>query len=129
MSTSNLRAALRAALTQALSSRDPVAAAAIRSALAAIANAEAVPPAQVSARRTSSEYIAGAAAGLGAAEAVRRELTEADVAAIVSAEISDRRSAAHDYDRLDRRDQSERLRREADVLADLLMIREVTQPH
>ena len=85
-----LRAALTAALTGALSARDMIAAAAIRSALAAIGNAEAVQPrpkpgpatgtapAQEGTHRTpvGSEHIAGAAAGLGAAEAARRQLTE-----------------------------------------------------
>jgi len=123
MSTTPLQARLRTALTETLSSRDPVAASALRSALSAIANAEAVPPAE-RARHVGSEHFAGAVAGLGAAEAVRRDLTEADVAAIVSAEISDRRSAADDYDRLGRPDESTRLRREANVLAELLTVRD-----
>jgi uncharacterized protein YqeY len=122
---------LRAALTAALSARDMIAAAAIRSALAAIGNAEAVrprvkprpatgtTPAPDGTHRTpvGSEHIAGAAAGLGAAEAARRQLTEADIAEIVLAEIADRRSAADQYDRLGRDDRAERLRREAEVLA------------
>jgi uncharacterized protein YqeY len=120
MSTSDLQGALRIALTQALSSRDLVAASALRSALSAIANAEAIAPAETASKRPNSEHFAGAMAGLGAAEAARRELTEADIAAIVSAEVSDRLSAADAYDRLDRADQSMRLRREADVLAALL---------
>jgi uncharacterized protein YqeY len=110
-------------LTEALSARDLVAASALRSALSAIANAEAIAPAETGSNRPSSEHFAGAAAGLGAAEAARRELTETDIAEIVSAEINDRRSAADDYDRLDRPDQAARLRREADVLADLLTVR------
>ena len=122
MPTTSMQSHLRAALTEALSSRDGVAAAAIRSALSAIANAEAVPSAEGT-RLFGSEYVAAAVAGLGAAEAARRELTEADIAAIVSAEISDRRSAADDYDRLGRADQSERLRHEADILVDLLTVR------
>jgi hypothetical protein len=104
-----------------------IAAAAIRSALAAISNAEAVSmrrtprpaPATERTRRppAGSEHIAGAAAGLGATEAVRRQLTEANIAEIVLAEITDRRSAADQYDRLDRTDRAERLRREAAILA------------
>jgi uncharacterized protein YqeY len=107
-------------LTQALSARDTVAVAALRSALSAIANAEAVTPAPTGRTGPSSEHFAGAVAGLGAAEAARRELTDADITAIVSAEITDRLSAADDYDRLDRADQSARLRLEATVLSDLL---------
>jgi uncharacterized protein len=117
---------LRAALTTALSSRDMIAAAAIRSALGAIGNAEAVPVpdgsqpvpdgTQPVRARAGSEHVAGAAAGLGAAEAERRHLSEAEIAAIVLAEIAERRTAADQYDRLGRADQAERLRREAAIL-------------
>jgi uncharacterized protein YqeY len=119
MVASSIQALLRNALTEALSSRDSVAVAALRSALSAIANAEAVPSANGS-RVVGSEHVAGAVAGLGAGDAARRDLTEPDVAAIVAAEISDRRSAAGEYELLGRSDRSVRLRREADVLADLL---------
>jgi uncharacterized protein YqeY len=119
MPTTSIQTRLRTALTQALSSRDAVAAAAIRSTLSAIANAEAVPPAETRSM-PASEHVAGTVAGLGAAEAARRQLTEADIADIVAAEISDRRSAAADYDRLGRADQSARLRHEAAILAELL---------
>jgi uncharacterized protein len=122
MTTTPLQARLRAALTEALRSRDPVAVAAMRSALSAIANAEAVPSANGSSV-VGSEHVAGAVAGLGAAEATRRELTEPDVTAIVAAEISDRRTAAGEYERVGRADQSVRLRREADILTELLTAR------
>jgi uncharacterized protein len=115
---------LRSTLTQAMTSRDSVAVAAVRSALSAIANAEAIAPLEAGSKRPSSEHVAGAVAGLGAAEAARRQLSAADADAIVAAEISDRRSAADDYERMGRADQAERLRREADVLADLLAGRE-----
>jgi uncharacterized protein len=121
MRTTPVQARLRAALTEALTTRDNAAVAAIRSALSAIANAEAVAPSATRPRPGSSEHVAGAVAGLGATEAARRRLTEADITAILSAEISDRRSAAEDCDRLGRDDQSARLRREASVLADLML--------
>ena len=123
MAATSVQVRLRGALTEALRSRDSIAASALRSALSAIANAEAVPSANTS-RGVGSEHVAGAVAGLGAAEAARRGLTEHDVAAIVAAEISDRRSAAGDYERLGRSDQSARLRREADILAELLTARD-----
>ncbi len=120
---------LRAALGEALSARDTVAAAALRSALAAIANAEAVPvptaPVGSHPRPAGSEHVAGAAAGLRAAEAARRHLTEADIAAIVQAEISDRCYAADQYDRLGRTERAERLRREAAVLTGLTGVTDV----
>ena len=118
--SNQIRARLQAALTTALRSRDTIAAAAIRSALSAIANAEAIPPLETRSSQAPSEHFAAAAAGVGAAEAERRLLTESDVAGIVEAEIAERRAAADEYDRLGRRDQSARLRHEADVLAALM---------
>jgi uncharacterized protein len=118
-------ARLRRALTTALSSRDMVAAAAIRSALAAVGNAEAVPVpdgSQPARARTGSEHVAGATAGLGAAEAARRHLSEADIAAIVLAEIAERHAAADQYDGLGRADQAERLRREAAALTTMTCV-------
>lgn len=119
MSTTDLQGRLRGALRGALSSRDAIAAAAIRSALSAIANAEAVSPPDVRRVPASSEHFAGAAAGVGAAEAARRRLTDSDVAAILDTEIADRRAAANQYDHLGRPDQARRLRQEATVLADI----------
>ncbi len=109
-----MRTSLRRDLTAALKARDRVAIAALRSALAAIDNAEAVggSPAQV----TGSEHIAGAAAGLGAAEAVRRDLTDADLHAILETEVQERSAAAAEYEQLGRDDLAERLRSEIDVL-------------
>ena len=113
---------LRAALTVAMSSRDTVAVAAIRSALAAIGNAEAVPPparlpGSAGGRRVAgSEHVAGAFAGLGAAEAARKPLTPAEISQIVAAEIAGRQTAANQYDALGRASQADRLRREAAAL-------------
>ena len=83
--------------------RDAVAASGLRSALSAIANAEAVslpavssgPPARPAAQ--SSPHFAGAVAGLGAAEVSRGEVTDDEAAAIAAAEAADRRAAARDY--------------------------------
>lgn len=112
-----LHTRLRGALPAALKARDQVAVAALRSALAAIDNAQAVaaPPAP-----RSGGVIAGAVAGLGAGEAPRRDLSPADVAAIVRAEVADRRAAAADYERAGQVDAATRLTAEADVLAALL---------
>jgi uncharacterized protein YqeY len=60
--------------------------------------------------------IAGAVAG-GAGEAARRDLSEPETAAIVRAEVADRRSAAADYERAGRPDRAARLTAEADTLA------------
>jgi uncharacterized protein YqeY len=107
-------AGLQAALTDALRRRDKAAASALRSGLSALANAEAVSPVPLAG--TSSPHIAGAAAGLGAAEAPRRSLSPAEAEQVIAAEISERQAAADGYDRSGHRDRAEQLRREAAVL-------------
>jgi uncharacterized protein YqeY len=113
-----MRAALREALTAALKARDRVAATALRSALSAIENAEALPvePAAAGTAVQGNEHVAGAVTGLGAAEARRRDLTEADVRGIVEQEVRERTAAAEEYERLGRTDHAERVRAEAEVL-------------
>jgi uncharacterized protein YqeY len=101
-------------------SRDVPAASALRSALAAISNAEAIPVSQSGTTATSSPHFAGAAAGLGAAEAERRVLTEAQIREIIDAEISERLSAATGYESAGHAEQGSRLRREAQVLDDVI---------
>jgi uncharacterized protein YqeY len=107
-----LQHALRAALKQ----RDSAAVSALRSALAAIGNAEAL-PASSAPRGRAGQYVAGAVAGLGAAEASRRTLTEAEITSIVATEVAERRAAAAQYEQVGHADRAGRLRREADVLA------------
>lgn len=96
--------------------RDAVAVGALRTALAAVDNAEAVAPPGGPAPLIDG-VIAGAATGVGATEAVRRELTEDEVAAIVRAEIDARRSAAADYEAAGHPARAARLSAEADTLA------------
>lgn len=109
-----LRDRLRAALVAAMKAQDSTAVAALRSALGAIDNAEAV---EVGRSPAPSEGpIAGAVEGLGAGDVVRRALTEAEMAAIVRREISDRESGAREYERLARNHEAARLRAEAAVL-------------
>ena len=111
-----LRDRMRGALPGAMRARDGVAVAALRSALAAIDNAEAVDPGLAPQPADGHEHLAGTVVGVGTTEAPRRALTDTEVAAIVRMEVDDRRSAAADYERRSRGDQAERLRREADVL-------------
>jgi uncharacterized protein len=113
---SSLPDRLQAALRAALKARDTAAASAVRSALAAIGNAEAVPAPTTQPGRTS-QHVAGSVAGLGAAEASRRVLTEAEMASIVTTEIAERRAAAARYEQTGHGERASRLRREADVLA------------
>jgi uncharacterized protein YqeY len=129
----DLQARLRLALSAALRARHMTAVAALRSALSAIGNAEAAPvppsggaagPAAAATRTadggaagTSSPHVAGAAAGLGAAEAERRRLSPAQVAAIVQAEIDKRLAAAAQYQTAGHADRAARLTEEARALA------------
>jgi uncharacterized protein YqeY len=101
-----------------MKNRDRVAVNAIRSALAAIANAEAVdealaPPAEPG-------TIAGGVSGLGRGEVTRRTITENDARQIVQQVIAERLAAAAQYEDLNRHADASRLRDEVAVLADFL---------
>jgi uncharacterized protein len=117
---SGTRRRLQSALRQALRERDTIAVSALRSALAAIDNAGAAPSAPAPAAGTDGPYFAGALAGLGAGEAERLRLSEAEIEEIVRAEVAERHSVARDYDQAGRADQANRLRREAYVLTSAL---------
>lgn len=114
------RARLRAALPTAMKARERETVAAIRSALAAIDNAEAVDADAVGLRAVDGEHIAGTVGGLGAGEVARASLAEEQARAVVIREISERRDAAADYDRLGQPDEAARLRAGADALDALL---------
>lgn len=107
-----------------MKARDAVAVAALRSALAEIANAEAVDVAgtatPAAALASASEHVVGAAAGLGAAEVERRALTESEMIAVVAADAAERERAADEYERAGRSSQAERLRAEAAVLRSVI---------
>lgn len=121
-----LRVALAAALRAAMRARDVVAASALRTTLSAIANAEAVPAGSAGSagsRATAtvgSPHFAGAVAGLGAGDVARRQLTAADVLAIVRAEISERERLASDYAASGLSSQAERFRTEARILTSVI---------
>ena len=111
----DLRAGLRQQLSVALRDRDRIAVAALREAIAALDNAEAIPTdADMPAR--SGEYVAGAAVGLGAAEAERRILDAEAQGAIVRAEIEARLAAATTYEKHGRSARGAELRSGAEVL-------------
>ena len=90
--------------------------AALRALLAAIDNAESVRDAP-QAPPTSSAHVAGAARGLGAAEAERRTLSERDVQRIIEAEQWERDAQAERLTLLGRAGDAGRLRIEAEVIA------------
>ncbi len=86
----------------------------LRSVIAAIDNAEAIAVDDVARpASSSSDHVAGASAGVGSAEAERRELTEADLRTILRSQIDERFDGAEQYETLGRRDAADRLRREA----------------
>jgi uncharacterized protein YqeY len=93
-----MREAMRAELKEAMRARDTGTRDALRTALAAIENAEAVP------------------ATPGVTEAARRELSDAEVAGIVAEEIDRLDDAAAELESLGREDRADELRRQAGVL-------------
>jgi hypothetical protein len=106
-----LRDRLRAAVPAAMKARDRRTTSALRSALAAIENAEAVEIRDVRAGAIELSPV-----GPGAAEVARRELTEAEVAAIVRVEVEERRAAAAEYEAAGHGDRAAELTAEADAL-------------
>lgn len=128
-----VRSRLRVALRAAMKERDAAAVSALRSALAAIANAEAVvpadrPPAPAPWQSAPSQSapsqnvpIAGGVAGLGSAEVARRAVTEQEAAAIAAAEAADRRAAARDYRAAGHGDRADRLLSEARAIESALV--------
>lgn len=120
MADTGLRQRLQVALHEALRARDRVATSALRSALAAIDNASAVPAAPAPAAGSAGPHFAGAVPGLGAREAERRSLTEAETEQIVQAEVAERQAAAREYDQAGRAEAAGRLRQEAHVLLSVI---------
>jgi hypothetical protein len=110
--SSDLRERLRAALSAAMEQRDTASVAVLRSALAALDNAGAVPV-----QDTGSAAIEASPVGPGAREAPRRELSDDDLERLLQAEISERQDAARVYEQAGRQDQARRLREEAGTLA------------
>ena len=134
----HLRERLSRALPVAMKARDRVAVAALRSALAAIANAEAVDPSRASppaARPPPTDPspkpagpggdppFAGTVAGVGATDMERRSLTGEQVEEVVRAEIAERETAAAGYEHTGQLEHAERLRGEAKVLMSYLQQR------
>jgi uncharacterized protein len=119
--TSAVRQRLRYALTAAMKERDAVAVGALRSVLAAIDNAEAVDAGQARPPEVSHARLAATVSGLGAGDIVRRSLTDAELEQVVRREVTERVSAAAEYERAGQREHAEQLRREAQVIDDCLL--------
>jgi uncharacterized protein YqeY len=99
-----------------MKARDTVSVSALRSALAAIENAEAVDATAHPPGTTESSHFAGSVAGLGHAEVERRGLSEPEVEQIVRTEADERQSAAREVEGAGHHQRAARLRAEAEVL-------------
>ena len=120
VATNPLTELLSEELISARRNGDRAVAATIRTTLAALANAEAVPverPADVP--MTGSAHVAGARLGVGAGETPRRELSMREQRGIVRGEIASLQEAARLYERVDPA-RAEDARRGAATLTDLL---------
>jgi uncharacterized protein YqeY len=113
----SLRVRLRQALPEAMRARDKAAVSALRSTLAALDNAEAVPE-DVNAGRAAA--LEQAPVGVGVTEARRRELSEPAVADVVRAEADERLEVADQLTAPEHADRAARLRAEAAVLLGFL---------
>jgi uncharacterized protein YqeY len=110
-----LRTALRAGLTAALKARDADALAALRTAIAAIDNAEAV-PATDTRPLPASAHVAGARSGPGSTEAARQQLTADELHAILRDQITEHTREADRYQALGQANAAQRLRNQARTL-------------
>ena len=119
MESHDLRTHMRRRLSGALRDQDRPAVSALRSALAALDNAEAVQPAE-GFRPEASEYIAGGVAGLGAAEVARRVLDAESQGRIVKAEIEARLTAVATYEQHGQNARAAELRLGVEVLLAVL---------
>ena len=115
----DLRPPLRQQLKAAMRDRDRIAVSALRDAIAALDNAEAVEPGQDVPAQVS-EHVAGGVVGLGAAELERRILDPASQRSIVRAEIEARLAAATTYDEHGQSARAAELRLGADALLAVL---------
>lgn len=111
-----LRATLRRDLTAAMKARQPDEVAALRTAIAAIDNAEAV-TGPTAAPAATSAHIAGAREGLGAAEAARRQLTADELRELLRAQLAEYTREADRYVAHGQAASAERLRHQASLLS------------
>lgn len=113
----DLPSLMRDDLTAALRERDRDTARVLRSALSAIANAEAQPAPEGGPLSLQGDGpIAGASSGLGSADVARRELTAEDVRAVVLSERDDCLASAADLDARGATDAAAALRTDAAAL-------------
>lgn len=109
MSAAALKDRLRADLKRAMQAKAAAEVRTLRTLIAALDNAEAVPVGKAGALPS--------AFGDGSNEVARRALDRDGIEQVLAAEIESRLAAASDYERHARLDESARLRAEADLIA------------
>ena len=109
-------AALRIELTTAMKQRDPDAVVALRTAIAAIENAQAIEVRDAGLGATMA-HMSRAGHEAAQTELPRRELSDAQVDAIIRAQINERRQDARRYDALGQTEAATHLRAEAAALS------------
>lgn len=110
-----IRAGMRKDLVIALKARATETAAALRTAIAALDNAEAVDASEIPAASQDGP-VAGASVGLGSSEVARRSLSAADARSVVGAVIAEYLDEAQGYESMGRGEDAQRLRRQAETL-------------
>jgi len=110
-----LKGALRRDLTAAMKERDRDTASALRTALAAFDNAEAV-TVPANGQVGAGAHVAGASSGVGSTEAERRAITGDQAREILGGLIAEQAGEADRYDTLGQAAAAQRLRAQADVL-------------
>jgi hypothetical protein len=118
--TSPLRAELRNRLKVAMRDRDRQLAGGIRSALAALENAEAVPVDRDGGTTAASEHVAGGAVGVGSGEAPRRQLSDEEERGLVEREVAELRQSAATLAEAGQDERSAELTRIAETVEQLL---------
>jgi uncharacterized protein YqeY len=99
-----------------MKARDSDAVAALRTAIAAMDNAEAVAAPDTS-PPAGSAHVAGARSGAGSTEAARRQLDTSQLRAVLHDLITEYAREADRYDALGQADAAQRFRRQARLLA------------
>lgn len=111
------RTRLRADLTAAMKARDADAVSVLRTLIAAIDNAEAIPvSAGAEAASAGGWAISGASTGVGSTEAARRVLTDDEVARLIASHLADYEIASEQARTHGHSDRAERLQRQAETI-------------
>lgn len=100
--------------------RDKRTAGAMRTVIAALENAEAVPVESTGTPVTSSEYVAGTGRGLGVGEAPRRALSPDEERALVAREVAELRLSSETLAKAGRHERSAEVLQMAETVEEVL---------